>query len=88
MRRVVVLIAGSAGVQALVACSLYIINGEGSIVNALSHVGRQTHALLLPNDTVDGVAGHRTLDGEHFPSNSRDSSHWPDVGHPCGLMRV
>lgn len=82
VRGIVVLIAGSAGVQALVASSLYIINGEGSIVDALSHVSGKTHAILLPDDTVDWVAGHRTLDGEYFTSNGRDARHWPDVGHP------
>lgn len=81
MRRVVVLIAGSAGVQSLVGGALHVLNGEGSIVNALSHVGGQPHIILLPDDRVDRVARDGTLDEQHFPSNGRYSAHRTDVGH-------
>lgn len=75
------LVAGSAGVQSLVGGTLYILNGEGSIVDALSHVSRQPHIILLPDDTVDRITGHGTLDGELLACDGRDSCHRANVGH-------
>lgn len=82
MGRVVVLVAGSAAVHSLVRGSLDVLNGEGSIVNALSHVGGQSDVVLLPDDALDGVAGHRALYEECFPCDGRYSTHRADVGHP------
>lgn len=79
--RVVVFISGCAGVQSLVRDPLHIFNGEGSIMDALSHVGRQPHVILLPDDAVDRITRHGTLDGKHFTGDGRDSSHSADVGH-------
>lgn len=85
MRSVVVLVPGSARVRSLVRGSLDILNGDDSIVDTLSHVGWQPDVLLFPDNALDGIAGHWTLDGQRFARNGRNGRHLANVGHACEL---
>lgn len=81
------LVPRCAGVESLVQGPLHVLDDEGPVVDALSHVCRQPHIILLPDDTLYRVARHGTLDGERFASDGRNSRHRANMGQPWGQKR-